>query len=165
MEARDLIYAQIVERHSATLAGVVEEVLRADHCQMVKFSNRNQNDYQAVLSYLVDWMKGAASEVEKKWSVEDIRRGLERIWLLDAADTRLDPQKGDPPSAPDINLPKPLPPVSRSYIERRDIQASMSQKLLPSEGKRHQPRCILHGMGGAGKTQLATNWIREHEHK
>lgn len=39
----------------------------------------------------------------------------------------------------------------------------MTLKLLPSIGGHHQPRCILHGMGGTGKTQLSTHWIREHE--
>ncbi|CAG7851013.1 SubName: Full=Related to kinesin light chain {ECO:0000313/EMBL:CCA74635.1} [Serendipita indica DSM 11827] len=52
-------------------------------------------------------------------------------------------------SAPDeVIVPKPL---------------LMTQKLLPDGPVKHQPRCILHGLGGAGKTQLATNWIQENE--
>lgn len=35
------------------------------------------------------------------------------------------------------------------------------QKLL--SGGMTQPRCVLHGIGGAGKTQLATNWIKRNE--
>ena len=58
---------------------------------------------------------------------------------------------------------KARPPVSRSYIERPEIQSLIARNLLPGDGAQHQPRCILHGLGGAGKTQLATHWIREHE--
>ncbi|CCA76934.1 hypothetical protein PIIN_10917 [Serendipita indica DSM 11827] len=62
-------------------------------------------------------------------------------------------------------IPKPRPPLSRSYIERKEIESLITKKLLPERRGKHQPRCILYGLGGAGKTQLATNWIQEHEAK
>ena len=58
---------------------------------------------------------------------------------------------------------KVCPPVSRNYIERTGLQSLITQKLLPTSRGKRQPRCILHGLGGAGKTQLATNWIQEHK--
>ena len=85
------------------------------------------------------------------------------MWVLHAAETLLGPKKGEPLLGPGLNVPKALPPVSRSYVERREIQVNMTLNLLPTGEKRHQPRCILHGMGGAGKTQLAANWIKEYE--
>lgn len=96
-------------------------------------------------------MEEAAVVVEEKWTVEEACRD---VW-----------REGPPsiPSIPSITLPKPLPPVSRNYTARKDIQSKMTLKLLPSIGGHHQPRCILHGMGGTGKTQLSTHWIREHE--
>ncbi|CCA76780.1 hypothetical protein PIIN_10767 [Serendipita indica DSM 11827] len=114
---------------------------------MVKFLNRTQGDYRCVLTYLKDWMKEAPSSIEKKWSLEDAVRAT---------------KQGVSTSSPKTNLPKPPPAVSRNYIERPEIQSRMAQLLLPSGEKRHQPRCILHGIGGAGKTQLAANWIRQH---
>lgn len=140
----------IVPRQAATLASdrqATQEGLRADHCEMVKFLNRTQSDYRCVLTYLKEWMKEAPSSIEKKWSLEDAVRAT---------------KQGVPTSLPKTNLPKPPPAVSRNYIERPEIQSTMTQLLLPSGEKRHQPRCILHGIGGASKTQLAANWIRQH---
>lgn len=51
--------------------------------------------------------------------------------------------------------------VAINYIARTKIESLIMQKLL--SGGMTQPRCVLHGIGGAGKTQLATNWIKRNE--
>lgn len=56
-------------------------------------------------------------------------------------------------------FPKPRPPVSRNYVGRPRIHNVLTEKLLPSKAPERQPRCILHGLGGSGKTQLASSWI------
>jgi len=68
-------------------------------------------------------------------------------------------EKGDQPLNP--ALPKPIPPVSRNYVERPGIQDLLTETLLPSTVPKLQPRCILHGLAGSGKTQLASFWIEK----
>ncbi|CCA75680.1 related to tetratricopeptide repeat domain protein-Neosartorya fischeri, partial [Serendipita indica DSM 11827] len=138
----------LVPYHSATIAGEAAEVLHADHCQMVKFTEENTENFRKVLSHLKKRLKNASEAVAAKWVVEDNHRNVER---------------GEVPTPSSIVLPKPLPTVSRNFIEREEIHARISQRLLVTDEKRQQPRCILHGMGGSGKTQLAVNWIRRHE--
>ena len=58
--------------------------------------------------------------------------------------------------------PKARPSVSISYIKRDKIQCLISEKLLPDNRER-QPRCVLRGLGGAGKTQLALKWIQDNK--
>ncbi|CCA76214.1 related to tetratricopeptide repeat domain protein-Neosartorya fischeri [Serendipita indica DSM 11827] len=141
----------IVPRHSATVTGVggaKEEGLNADHCEIVKFPDANDANYRAVCSYIKQYVAGSVTAVTRKWSTEDAYRALANAGNI---------------SPNGIVLPKPRPAVSRNYVDRPRIQSLITQKLLPAEPVRHQPRCILHGIGGAGKTQLATNWIRENE--
>ncbi|CCA75354.1 related to tetratricopeptide repeat domain protein-Neosartorya fischeri [Serendipita indica DSM 11827] len=130
-----------VPYHSAVIAGDRHGTpipLPADHREMVRFTSRNSNSYQTVLHYLQDYVKNAPAEVKKKWDVEDICRNATSVGIIS---------------------PKPCPPSSRGYIERTHIQSLISQALLPDRPVKDQPRCILHGIGGAGKTQLAINWI------
>lgn len=134
----------IVPRHSATAPGAAAEVLHADHCQMVKFIGKDNGNFKKVVSYMRKRVEDASKAVAAKWVLEDNHRGVERRGISASPSTVL----------------FTLPPISRNYIERPGIHAMMSQKLLPADKKQHQPRCILHGMGGAGKTQLAANWIR-----
>jgi hypothetical protein len=56
-------------------------------------------------------------------------------------------------------LPKPRLPISRHYVQRPHIQDLLTEKLLPSSPSGMQPRCVLHGLAGTGKTQLASWWI------
>ena len=60
-------------------------------------------------------------------------------------------------------LPKPRPPVSRNYVERPEIQSILTRNLLPSSPPEQQPRCVLHGLAGSGKTQLASFWIEKNQ--
>ncbi|CCA76355.1 hypothetical protein PIIN_11895 [Serendipita indica DSM 11827] len=138
----------IVPRHSATAGGdrhATEEALDADHCEMVKFTSRKQTNYSTILSYIKMHVEGAMTAVTKKWATEDAHRAV------------------DDQASHEVVLLKPRLVVSRNYVDRPEIQSLITQNLLPDTHARHQPRCILHGIGGAGKTQLAMNWIREHE--
>ncbi|CAG7850983.1 SubName: Full=Related to kinesin light chain {ECO:0000313/EMBL:CCA74840.1} [Serendipita indica DSM 11827] len=138
----------IVPRHSATAGGdrhATEEALDADHCEMVKFTSRKQTNYSTILSYIKMHVEGAMTAVTKKWATEDAHRAV------------------DDQSSHEAVLLKPRLVVSRNYVDRPEIQSLITQNLLPDSHTRHQPRCILHGIGGAGKTQLAMNWIRDHE--
>ncbi|CCA75353.1 hypothetical protein PIIN_09337 [Serendipita indica DSM 11827] len=139
-----------VPYHSAVIAGdrnATTIVLPADHRNLVRFAAKDKNNYQTVLHYLRDYVDNAPVEVKKKWVKEEKYRSA----------------ANEEPASDETVLPKSRPPVSRNYIERNHVQILVTQKLLPDGPVKHQPRCILHGIGGAGKTQLATNWIQENE--
>ncbi len=60
---------------------------------------------------------------------------------------------------------KARPPVSRDYTERPEIQICVQNALFPTEKTRKQCRCVLHGLGGSGKSQIALFKISENEEK
>ncbi|CAG7849810.1 SubName: Full=Related to kinesin light chain {ECO:0000313/EMBL:CCA74635.1} [Serendipita indica DSM 11827] len=139
-----------VPHHSAIVPGDRNArtiVLHANHRNLVRFSSRESDDYKTVHFYLKAYVDSAPATVSKQWVKENELRNT---------------AKGESEEA---MMPKPRPPLSRSYIERKEIESLITKKLLPESRGKHQPRCILYGLGGAGKTQLATNWIQEHEAK
>lgn len=121
-------------------------VLHANHSDLVRFSSKEEESYKTVHHHLKEYVESALVAVQEKWVTEDNCRSA---------------AKGESTSL-GIIVPKPCPPVSRSYIERKEVQSLITEVLLPG-GTQHQTRCILHGIGGSGKTQLATSWIRKNE--
>ncbi|CCA73528.1 hypothetical protein PIIN_07481 [Serendipita indica DSM 11827] len=104
--------------------------LHGDHRNLVRLTAKANGDYETILHHLSNYFNNALVAVKKKWNEEDHSRSAAKV----------------EPASEDIMLPKPLPPVSRSYIERRHIQPLITEKLLPSGS-------------------LATNWIQEHENR
>ncbi|CCA68484.1 related to tetratricopeptide repeat domain protein-Neosartorya fischeri [Serendipita indica DSM 11827] len=139
-----------VSYHSATIPGdrnATTITLHANHRDLVRFASKEDDNYKTVHHHLKDYVDSASAAVQEKWITEDSCRSA---------------AKREPVSLKLI-MPKPCPPVSRSYIERKKIHSFITQKLRPDGSVKHQARCVLYGIGGSGKTQLATNWIREHE--
>ncbi|CAG7849813.1 SubName: Full=Related to kinesin light chain {ECO:0000313/EMBL:CCA76161.1} [Serendipita indica DSM 11827] len=137
-----------VPYYSATIAGdrnAATIVLHANHRNLVRFSSKENDNYITVHYYLKEYINNAPLTVQKKWNKEDELRNT---------------AKGE---SEESMTPKPRPLLSRTYIERKGIESLITKKLLPESRGKHQPRCILYGLGGAGKTQLATNWVQEHE--
>ncbi|PVF91854.1 hypothetical protein CPB86DRAFT_830363 [Serendipita vermifera] len=95
-------------------------------------------------------LKEAPAEVERSWSEEKHHRNI-------------DNGEVQPPSHP--VLPKPRLPVSRNYVQRANIENFLTEKLLPSSSPKVQPRCVLYGLGGSGKTQVASFWIEANKPK
>lgn len=63
------------------------------------------------------------------------------------------------PSLPEV-FPKPLPQVSVNYVERPDIQDQVTSILF--DPKRCFETCIVHGLGGSGKTQLVAYLLNKY---
>ncbi|PVF91851.1 hypothetical protein CPB86DRAFT_802509 [Serendipita vermifera] len=124
--------------------------LNADHRKMVKFQERDQENYRKVVYHLSKLVNEAPVDVEKSWTKKDDHRNI-------------DNGKVQPPSH--SILPKPRIPVSRDYVRRPDIENFLTQRLLPSIPPAVQPRCVLHGLGGSGKTQVASFWIEANKDK
>jgi hypothetical protein len=51
------------------------------------------------------------------------------------------------------------PPPSRVFHGRKDILKKMHDYFSENVGKRHV--CLLHGLGGAGKTQICLKFVDE----
>ncbi|KAG9055139.1 hypothetical protein FS842_003036 [Serendipita sp. 407] len=143
----------IVPRHLAVVQGDSKArvvVLHADHCQMVKYTGKNDINYRKVVDYLSELVVEATVTVEQNWMRENGYRGI---------------ASGEIPLPSCVSQPKPGIPVSRNYVQRQEIYDFLTEKLLPRAPSEHQPRCILHGLGGGGKTQAASFWIEEHKDK
>ncbi|PVF91422.1 hypothetical protein CPB86DRAFT_878527 [Serendipita vermifera] len=124
--------------------------LDRDHCEMVKFAGKHENDYRRVAGYLSRLVREAPSETERHWYQERRHRSI--------AD-------GEVEANPQVVLPKARLPVSRNYVHRPHIQDFFTEKLLSSGNSGIQARCILHGLGGSGKTQVASFWIEANKDK
>ncbi|PVF91216.1 hypothetical protein CPB86DRAFT_719899, partial [Serendipita vermifera] len=122
----------------------------ADHCQIVKFEERQGNDYRQVVERLLKLVGEAPIEAEKNWNKEKRHRSI---------------AKGETQLHSHAFLPKPRLPISRNYIQRPHIQNFLTEKLISSDPPEVQPRCILHGLGGSGKTQVASFWIEANKDK
>ncbi|KAG8814992.1 hypothetical protein FRC17_000902, partial [Serendipita sp. 399] len=143
---------QIVPRHSAIVDGDREATvvpLSADHCEIVKFGKHDTENYHTVTHYIKEFVEQGPAKIRERWIHENGHR--------------TDP-KGELPTTQKTVAPKPLLSVSRNYVRRPEIDAFLTQYLLPSSPLERQPRCILHGLGGGGKTQLASSWIEAHKH-
>ncbi|PVF91573.1 hypothetical protein CPB86DRAFT_802724 [Serendipita vermifera] len=123
--------------------------LHGDHCEIVKYQERDNNDYRKVVGHLSDLVGEAPGEVAKNWSREKHHRSI-------------DEGKAQGPCRV---LSKPLLAVSRNYVRRPHIEDFITEKLLSPDSSRLQPRCILHGLGGSGKTQAALYWIDTNKDK
>jgi len=55
--------------------------------------------------------------------------------------------------------PKRCPPPSRVFTGRQDILSQMHKYFSTNPGKRHV--FVLHGLGGAGKSQIAFKFVEE----
>ncbi|KAG9052480.1 hypothetical protein FS842_009789 [Serendipita sp. 407] len=140
----------IVPRHLAVIQGDSRArvvVLHADHCEMVKYSGRNDVNYKKVVDYIAELVRNATATVKENWMRENAYRAV---------------ANAEPIPSSQIVLPKPRLPVSRNYVQRQYIYDFITEKLLPLMPTEHQPRCILHGLGGGGKTQVASCWIERH---
>ncbi|KAG8823165.1 hypothetical protein FRC17_009390, partial [Serendipita sp. 399] len=143
----------IVPRHLATIAGDSKGrvvVLHADHCKMVKYTRNEDENYHKVVDYLQELVKAGPGRVREKWIRETSHRSI---------------AKGEPLAIPQTILPKPLISVSTNYVQRLHIEQFLTKKLLPVTPTTHQPRCVLHGLGGGGKTQIASSWIEAHRNR
>ncbi|KAG8827651.1 hypothetical protein FRC17_007737, partial [Serendipita sp. 399] len=143
----------IVPRPLATIEGDHKAkvvLLHEDHRQMVKFMGKDDESYCTVIGYLRDIVADASLKVQEKWVQEYGHRNL---------------AKGKLPATQHVVLPKPLLSVSRNYIQRPHTENQLTEKLLSVTPTRNQPRCVLHGLAGGGKTQIALSWIETHKQR
>ncbi|PVF97062.1 hypothetical protein CPB86DRAFT_707945 [Serendipita vermifera] len=146
----------IVPRQSASIEGdrnakVVP--LHGNHRQLVKFERKDEENYRKVVDYLSKLVKEAPVEVERSWAEEKHHRNIDNGEVQSLSHSILS------------ILPKPRLPVSRNYVRRPDIENFITEKLLTSSSPENQPRCVLYGLGGSGKTQVASFWIEANKDK
>ncbi|KAG8825902.1 hypothetical protein FRC17_008465, partial [Serendipita sp. 399] len=144
---------RIVPRHLAIIPGDSKGrvvVLHADHCTIVKYSVHEDENYRKVVDYLHELVNSGPAKIRDNWSRETGYRGI---------------AKGEAVPALQIILPKPLISVSTNYVQRPHIERFLSEKLLPVHPTMHQRRCVIHGLGGGGKTQIASSWIEAHRNR
>lgn len=127
-----------VPHHKAIIAGdrnATTIVLHANHRNLVRFTSKGNDNYRTVRYHLEAYVDHGPEAVCKKWVREDDCRNA---------------AKGKSAPEPGV-MPKPRPVPSRTYIERKNIEYLITQKLLQTGQGKRQPRCILYGLGGVRK--------------
>ncbi|PVF97372.1 hypothetical protein CPB86DRAFT_826561 [Serendipita vermifera] len=136
----------IVPRPLAIIQGdrnAIMAPLYADHRKMVKFLDKDDNNYRKVVGRLSNLVGEAPAEVERNWNEKKHKNTY----------------NGEVQPHSRVITPKRRPLISRNYVRRRGIEIFLTEKLLGSNSPGIQPRCVLHGLGGSGKTQVASFWI------
>ena len=78
--------------------------------------------------------------------------------------TTLEAMGGSIVPAPALTTLTPIPPPSIVFTGREDVLSKMKQYFSSSTTSVHsnqQHIYVLHGMGGAGKTQIALKFIQQ----
>jgi hypothetical protein len=61
-------------------------------------------------------------------------------------------------------MAKPIPRLSPFFLERDDVLGFMEQRLV-LDSCDTQRLFVIHGMGGSGKTQAASFFVRRNKHR
>ncbi|MCJ1262558.1 hypothetical protein MMC22_002428 [Lobaria immixta] len=126
----------IVPKWSAVVSGTPDAAefgINADHRNMTKFSNTDNEDFKKLSCTLELMVQKSSSKVEANWALE--ARMKQAILLKIAKQTFMVPFERD-----------------SKFVGRRDIIANLDEKL---NGQR---RIALAGIGGIGKSQIAIEY-------
>ncbi|KAG8820947.1 hypothetical protein FRC17_009963 [Serendipita sp. 399] len=139
------------------------DAITADHQITVKVNSPKQNQQldQNQLSVTVD-ASTAGEKLPLPRSTQDAISPS--VHLSDNNDHSISDKDGT--EIKELNhvvLSKPLPPLSKNFVLRPQIHNFLTEKLLPLTSQERQPRCVVHGRSGSGKTQLASFWIEAHK--
>ncbi|KAG9233416.1 P-loop containing nucleoside triphosphate hydrolase protein [Amylocarpus encephaloides] len=140
----------VVPKSSAVVPGQVDAepiAIMDHHINMVKFATQN-DEFKRVASHLKLMVDNAPKKAQKNWLAE---RGVEaaRIGHLEV----------------NFNVDFDLTgiPKTSAFIGRKSDLDSMEKQLMRREGLDRRKICIIHGLGGVGKTQSAVEYARLHK--
>ncbi|CZR60294.1 uncharacterized protein PAC_10190 [Phialocephala subalpina] len=145
---------RVVTPDSAVIPGYNSTTIPANHMNMTKFSSRNEIGYERVLGRLMDWIA----------RIEDASDGIKRILIR--RHTANDPTVEEAMHDPKLGSRKyyRYPRQATKFIHRPDLISKITN-LSSQRGQDTPSVCILHGMGGQGKTALAIDFCRQAETK
>ncbi|KAH0558618.1 hypothetical protein GP486_004729 [Trichoglossum hirsutum] len=141
----------VVPKASAVLPGQLDAepiAIMEDHINMVKFSSQNNTEFKRVAGHLKLMAEKAPAKVRENWltegSVEAARIGNSKL---------------------DFGVPFDLKgiPMTNAFIGRKSDLNLMKEQLKPGELLDRRKICVLYGLGGMGKTQLAVEYARLHK--
>ncbi|KAG8830157.1 hypothetical protein FRC17_005330 [Serendipita sp. 399] len=141
------------------------DTITADHPITVEFNapKQDQQSDENQPSFTVD-ASTAGEKLPLPRSNQDAISPL--VYLSDSNDHPISDNGGtETKELNHVVLSKPLPPLSKNFVLRPQIHNFLTEKLLPLTSQALQPRCVVYGRSGSGKTQLASFWIEAHKNR
>ncbi|KAH7150509.1 P-loop containing nucleoside triphosphate hydrolase protein [Dactylonectria estremocensis] len=137
----------VVPRSSAVVPGQADAepiAIHADHIHMVKFASREDNGYKKISGHLQLMAVEAGKQVRSRWEIE----------------AKVDEVRNEVESH-EFALPFSLSEVTEAnrFIGRKDEVLQLHRGLDATQDRRI---AALHGLGGIGKTQLATAYLQSY---
>ncbi|RDL36701.1 Uncharacterized protein BP5553_06053 [Venustampulla echinocandica] len=137
----------VVPKACAVVPGQVNAeaiAIMGNHIDMVKFSSKNE-EFETVAGHLKLMAEEAPAKIQANWLTES-----------DVAAARDKKQKSNFDVAFDLTkIPK-----TSAFIGRKSDLNLIKKHLMPGETSDRRNICVLHGLGGIGKTQLAIEYAR-----
>ncbi|KAH8669617.1 hypothetical protein BGZ60DRAFT_38520 [Tricladium varicosporioides] len=140
----------VVPKSSAVIPGQVDAepiAIMDHHINMVKFAKQS-NEFKKVAGHLKLMVDNAPLKIEKNWVTE---RGVEVT------------RAGNTKPTFDVAFDLTGVPTTGAFIGRRSDLDSIEKQLTPGEVRDRRKVCVVHGLGGVGKTQLAIEYARLHK--
>ncbi|KAH0545468.1 hypothetical protein FGG08_000469 [Glutinoglossum americanum] len=160
----------VVEKRSAVLGLPGEEVVavHADHRDICRFESAEDMNYRPVWIRIEDFATEAARKLGEREGVRLARQPVHKsgfqeavvVKEVEAGLSEVSMSKVEGPSSRNRHWKVPFPPCA-SFTGRAALLQKMVNYFMQSisEGQR---RFAIHGLGGAGKTQLALMFAFRH---
>ena len=169
----------IVEESSAAplIDNTERSGIHANHCDMVRFSDRNTSSYRTVIEALGRYCRNAPPIISRRWRKAQDNfaraRSDEAFEITGIAfDIHNDNELFQSYQKHSVrrrnrhfNIPQA---VSSIFTGREDISQTVEDCLFISdntESFRQQRRFIIHGIGGSGKSQFCSKFAQDHRER
>jgi hypothetical protein len=171
----------IVPESSAapSLPDIEKAGIPATHSDMVKFSATDSPGYRTVLEAVLRYCENAPPVVSRRW--EQASKAIRQLRLNEASELSgliFDVRLNRPVRQQTFSIPTPhnqyfYPPraTTNDFIGREELLGSLAAAFFSPTGPDSSLSCskrrsfVVHGMGGAGKTEFCSKFAQDNKER